>query len=868
MLYTYYKRYGSSIQIKYIKDGQRYKKTVSGYKPTLYTKSNEPNTDKTSIFGDSLTSISFDSIREANEFVERYAEVDDFEIIGNANFDHQFITELYSGKTPNFNPDEIHHALLDIEVYSPDSFPYPKDAAAPVNGYTVYSNLHKKYFVCSDKPYLHLPDSEVGHLNVEFKQVEDEREILMELLNLFEREEFDLVSGWNSSGFDLPYIVNRCYKIIGEDTTKRKLSPFNNIYTRMGYDNFGNDELKVTIAGLPHCDYLDLYKKHIHTPRESYKLDFIASEEVGTQKIDFEEAGSLHRLYDTDPQTFVMYNIRDVELLVKLEEKLKLFQVTYALAYTSLSNYEDTLGSVGQITNLVAKHLYNNNIVPTFKLKEVVKKSLEGAYVKDSVTGKHKWVVTFDLNSLYPHLIMQVNIGPETYVPRHQLPPELAILKSKYTLDDLVAGKVDLSILKKYGLSMGGNFEFYKKDKKSFLSDIMYDLYNGRKTHQKNMRGHQHKVVDLEKQLTKASGSNKIELEKELLNEKNEVSRLNNLQQALKILLNSVYGALSNQYFLYYNHANAESITLTGQLVNRYTMERVDKFLKEILDPDYTYWLAGDTDSGFITLAPFVDQLPDHYKDDPDKITSMVDRFCEEVLTPKINQITDELADYLNSYENKMVWGREVISPSTVLIAKKKYVMAVYDNEGVRYPIDNPRYKITGMESKKSSTPQWARTFLEECYKTMLHGKEEDIQKLISSYREQFDKLPVWDIAQPRGVTNLSKYIDKQTIYTKGTPKHVRAALLHNHLLKVHKITNIEPISAGSKMKFIDLKIPNPIHENVIGFEQRLPDEFGLTKYVDRDIVFESSFLKPLQIALNAIEWDYEPKVSIESFFM
>lgn len=442
---------------------------------------------------------------------------------------------------------------------------------------------------------------------------------------------------------------------------------------------------------------------------------------------------------------------------------------------------------------------------------------------------------------------------------------ELAEMKGKYTVDDLVAGRVDTSLVKKYGYSMAANFEFYKKDKKSVLSEIMNHLYSGRKQYKNEMLKYQQLVFNLKEEIERTSNT---ELNSKLFEYENLTTMYDNLQLALKILLNSVYGCASNVHFLYYSHENAESITITGQLVNRYTTERVVKFLQEMTG-NYThkFHIFGDTDSAGFSLKPIVDSFGDAYKEQPMKIVDLLDRFANEILTPKIDSITDQLAEYLNSYENKMVWGREAISPKGFFVAKKKYVMKIYDLEGVRFSLEHPKYKITGMESKKSDTPAWSRNYLEECYKLVLNGTEEDIQQLVKQISDDFDTLSLDIISRPKGITELEKYSDPVMVYTKGTPKHVKAALLHNRLLKDKGIVHIDPIMAGSKMKYLDLKLPNPINESVIGFESRLPTEFGLDKYVDKEVIFNASFIKPLTIALNSVGWDHEEKISMESFF-
>lgn len=337
-----------------------------------------------------------------------------------------------------------------------------------------------------------------------------------------------------------------------------------------------------------------------------------------------------------------------------------------------------------------------------------------------------------------------------------------------------------------------------------------------------------------------------------------------NFQQAMKILLNGGYGALANVWFLYYMLENAEAITLTGQAVNRFVNTRLEKFLQNMCKTDKPFWIMADTDSGYFCFDPIVQSI---CKDetDPQKITDTLHQFVEKVVQPKINELTQEFADYMNSLENRMVYEREVIAESTIVVAKKKYVMSVIDNEGVRYK--EPKYKITGMESKKSSTPGWARNFLKECYILGLKGDETALQERVISIRGDYDKLPIATIAIPRGVNGIKDYQNPETgLYIKGTPKHVKAAIIHNWLVK-EKGLDTNPLQSGNKIKYIELKKPNPIGQEVIGFETHLPKEFGLDQYVDRNVTFESAFINPLQIFLKPIKWNYEETITLEDFF-
>lgn len=490
-LYTFYKTWGNNILFRYRKDGKSYAKKVDFFKPSLFTKAG-PNdqVDLKSIYGHGLRRVQFDGIRDAKEFVKSYSDVQGMTIEGNSNYANQFIIELYDGKMPEFDPSQIRVGILDIEVDVPPEagFPEPAEAAWPINGITLHDNFTDTYYCIGDKEYIHdKQDKDVGDLAVVYQQCENEVELLKAMLFHFRDFAYDMTSGWNSETFDMPYIVNRCFKIVGESITKSCLSPFGMVELREINGNFGKPQLKAEIMGVPHSDMLALYKKHIFTPRESFRLDFIANAELGENKMTYEDEGSLHGLYRENPQKFYAYNIKDVKLVKQLNDKLGLFNITFTLAYYCLSNYEDTLGTTKIWEQLIAKHLYSKGMAPTFAAKRTEGREFDGAFVHPTQVGFHKWLLSIDLNSLYPMNEIQYNIGPNTYIPREQLPAELAVLKAKYTLDDLVHKRVDLSMLQNYNLIMAGNFEFYDRSAVGFMAEIKDELYTGRKVKKKLM---------------------------------------------------------------------------------------------------------------------------------------------------------------------------------------------------------------------------------------------------------------------------------------------------------------------------------------------------------------------------------------------
>jgi len=665
-------------------------------------------------------------------------------------------------------------------------------------------------------------------------------------MSYFQERQFDFTVGWNSEEFDMPYIVLRSMYLLSEKYVEKMLSPFNRIDVRTKLNKFKNEYVSVDIIGVPHLDYMLLYKKHVAEPRENYKLDFIAEHDTKRKKVEYD--GSLHDLYMNDYQKYGDYNVVDVFLINEIERVNGLLQLTYALMYYTLCNLEDTMGTVKIWEKLMAKYLYANNKAAIYYKPKRIKEDFEGGFVYDVKTGLKKGVVSFDLKSLYPHCEMQYNIGVETHVPYDLLPSELRELKDNNTFQDLVDGTVDTSILKKHNLSMAGNFEFYRKDFQSSTAAIKREIYTDRSKNKK-------KMLESESMAENFVGSEKLKYQ---LLEK----LFNNIQLGLKFLLNGGYGATSNISFLYFKLENASAITASGRLVNKYTVKRLNEFLNTLFKTgNKDYVVAGDTDSVYLELSSLWDSIK---SDDINVKADQIDRFCKEVLSPKIDTICEELKDYMNAYSNDMVWNREAIAESAFWKSKKHYAMYVIDSEGVRY--SEKKVKMKGLEPVKASYPRWARDELKQYVSLILDGDETKVHEQLQSTKDKFFKMTIEQLAVPKGVSTISEYStgDQYNLYKKKTPQATRACIVHNSLIDKLSLKHIQPIKDGDKIKFILLKKPNPTGEDVVAFDGRLPKEFGLEKFVNRDSIFELTFMSPLKNMLDSVGWHEE---QIETLF-
>ena len=601
----------------------------------------------------------------------------------------------------------------------------------------------------------------------------------------------------------------------------------------------GRSNILYNLMGINVLDYMDLYKKFTYTNQESYRLDHIAFVELGQKKLDHSEYENFKDFYTKDWQKFIDYNIKDVELVLQLEDKMKLLELAVALAYDAKVNLKDVYYQVRMWDTLIYNFLKERNVVVPPAKRSNKDEKYAGAYVKEPIPGKYEWVVSFDLNSLYPHLIMQYNISPETlWESRHPSANVERLLNQTDKIDPQFA--------------TCANGAQYRKDIHGFLPEMMQKIYDERVQSKKLMLMAKQ---EYEKAPTK-------DLEK-------SISKYNNIQMARKIQLNSAYGAIGNQYFRYYNLRNAEAITLSGQVSIRWIENKVNGYLNKLLNSnEKDYVIASDTDSIYISLDDLVTKVYGDKEVSQEKVVDFLDKACKEKIEPFIDRSYTELAEYTNAYEQKMFMKRENIAARGIWTAKKRYILNVWDSEGVRY--NQPKLKMMGIEAVKSSTPMPCRKAIKDALNIMMTGEQDELIKFIDDFKKEFYSLPPEDIAFPRSVNGLRKFKSDTDVYSKGCPLHVRGSLLYNFYVAQKKLENKYPlIQEGEKIKYIYMKVgrTNYTGENVLSFLNTFPRELGLEECIDHKISFKKSFLDPLQIITNVIGWDTEKKSSLEFLF-
>ncbi len=821
--YTNVTLLGDSILCRGYEDGSpiSFKDII---KPTLFVPS--PKGTWKTLEGETMAPVRQDGARRAREFIEKYKDVEGFKVYGYERFVYQWISEKYPGEI-RFDLKDMRIYTIDIEVECENGFPDTEAAAEKILLITIKDFATGKFITWGTREY---------HGENEYRVFSNEQDMLSDFVQFWAQNTPDIITGWNCNLYDIPYICRRIDRVLG-DKWMKSLSPWNKVNMREVYIR-GRKNLAYDILGVSILDYLDLYMKFTYTNQESYRLDHIATVELNEKKLDHSEYENFKAFYTNDWDKFVEYNIHDVELVDRLEQKMKLLELAVTMAFDAKVNFEDVYSQVRMWDTLIYNYLKERKICVPPKQEAKKDDKYAGAYVKEPKPGLYNWVASFDLNSLYPHLIMQYNISPETLAERRH--PDASV-------EGLLSQQVRIS----GDYAVCANGAQYRKDIHGFLPEMMQKIYDERTIYKKKMLA--------AKRMYEVEPNSSLQ---------RDISAFNNIQMARKIQLNSAYGAIGNQYFRYYNLSNAEAITLSGQVSIRWIEGKMNTYLNKVLKTeDFDYVIASDTDSIYLNLGPLVETIFEGREKSDQSIVRFLEKVCDVELEKYIQNSYEELATYVNAYDQKMIMKRENIANKGIWTAKKRYILNVWNSEGVQY--NEPKLKMMGIEAVKSSTPASCRVAIKEALNVIMNGSEDDVQQYISRFRKSFETLPPEDIAFPRGCNNLAKFSSDLSIYSKGTPIHVRGALLYNFHAKKNKITHKYPlIQEGEKVKFLYLRTPNRINENVVSFFQTLPKEFGLDKSIDYDLQFQKSFLDPLQVILDTINWKAEKIATLEDFFV
>lgn len=877
-VYTYVSKHKNTLTVRGVDDeGVTFVDIIDDYKPTLYINTDKPG-DFVGTDGKYLSPIKFDDFSDMKSFEERYAGVDGMHVYGHRDPVYQLISDLYP-EDIHFDYSKIPGCILDIEVFTgrfengkpiSEGFPSPEHAKYPINAITVFNTSNRMYYIYGLEvldgiriaPEHYVSDFEKDCVYAGF---DSETALLRAFVDDFAKSEYHFISGWWCETFDVPYIVNRCRQVIGATATN-KLSPHGSIYQRTFSGNYGNEKVTYIIEGVPVIDYVELYKKLDvgYTPR-NWKLNTVAYDKLGDTKVPYE--GSLVDLYVGEYVTFIEYNIQDVRLLVKMEERNNFFSLAYTLMHLMKSNMTDIFGTVKPWTNLLYNTLKGDGVMPMMRPVSRVDYPYVGGFVKSPIVGLSKWVVSFDLNSLYPHLMQQYNMGVDTIVEPHQMPDDLYAEYAKWCVDRdnvdssaqaqakiddnidlMLAGGINTEVLKKHNVSLSASGQMFKNGHMSVFNAITRRIYDERVATRKELR-----------RLQNNGGIPSM------------ITQLNNKQHVLKIAINSLYGATANRFFSdYYDIRISEAITASGQRAIKWVSARLNEHLNKVCGTDnIDYIIANDTDSSYITLDGVVRKIFKDSADDPaneQKIVDFLDRVCEEKLQEVIKQAFDELAYITNAHEQRMAMKRETIAVSGIWTAKKRYVLLAADIEGKAYP--DRKIKFTGLEAVRSSCPEVCRNKLIECYGLLLRQHHSRLYAVVEQFKKQFIKMPVDKVAKSITFSDITKYrgVDGKPI--KRTPNHIKGAIFHNQAVQDFGLVDVKLINDGDKGQVVPLRKNSKGYDVMAYTGSRVPIQFGLDKFIDYDVMFTKNFLTPLETICNAVGvTDIANSLEVDSLF-
>jgi DNA polymerase elongation subunit (family B) len=763
---------------------------------------------------------------------ERNPELKNDRAYGLELFEYAWINEVWRDSV-EFDIDRIVVANMDIEVDNEGGNPDLREADREITLITMKVGPRIHTFGTLPFNDARLVDIELPRgTTLQYHRLPDERELLRAFVKAWRKYFPDVVTGWNVERFDWPYLIKR---MILRGLRPEDLSPHGETRSHRFTDQAATKSDVEFPLGVTVLDYMQLYKnKKLHPrARESYALDYIAHVEVGERKLSYNEFKTLAALRERDPQKYVEYNIRDVLLVDKIDQKMRLLERVFTLAYYAKCNYEDVLGSIRQWEIIIHSHLTKRGIVLPPK-RRVMKPWLLGGYVKEPKAGSYEWVLSVDFDSLYSHIQMLLNISPETFVTRL---PGYRPFEENDDHEAMIDRFFDQKPVSEGSVAPNGCS--YDRNRLGFIPEILEQMYDRRVEYKS-------KAID-----AKVRGERETDPAKKKEIEK-EIAAYGNADQSLKINLNSVYGCLTNPYFRFFSHENAEAITSTGQAATRWVARAVNKWMNEKLKTKgLDYIIAADTDSLYVNLEPIVSSVTGLKT--KRKTCDFIDRVYKAALAGVIERACSEFAAHTNAVAPKLRMKRESIADRAVWLGAKNYILHTLDKEGVRF--NEPQIEMKGIAAVKSSTPSSCRDKIKEAIRIVMEDGESKVQEFIDSFRTEFMTLPFEEIASPRSVSGLKKYQDERTTFRKGAPIHVKGALLYNKLIQDKGLTKLMPILERDKVRYAYLKSPNPLgtEANVIAVPSGLPPELGLDEYVDREKQFAKCFMDPLRAILEAV---------------
>jgi len=744
--------------------------------------------------------------------------------------------------------------IIDIEVEVTEGFPSPQKAENKITSIAIHDSETDQYFCYVFDEKNKLKPDDWGK-NVTVETFDKEFTLLQKFYAKYLEIRPTIITGWNVDGFDIPYLYNRSQQVVGKNVADC-LSPISSVYWNKYRERF-------MIAGVSCLDYLMLYKNFTFSSKPSYRLDEIGKSEVGTAKISYD--GTLNDLYENHLNDFVKYNIHDVRIVKKLDDKLDFIDVARGICHVGHVPYEDIVYDSRFLEGAILVYLKKLGVVsPNKPPRDDVKKDgkFTGAYVQDPQKGRHDWVYDLDITSMYPSIIMSLNVSPETKIGKIEgwNPQEFIKGKNK-TYSVHMNGKkkgqlteVELKdFFDKNQVSISDNGIIYRTDKQGLIPTLLSEWFDKRKEFRK---------------LAKKFGD---------AGDEDQYGYFNRRQHIQKIVLNSMYGVLGLPVFRFYDLDNAEATTKTGQALIKFTKKIGNHFYNKELGTEKDYCIYIDTDSVFYSAVPLIEhRFPNQDLSDVMK-------------TQRINEIATEVQKYLNdSYHyfakkfcnldvHRFEIKQEIVAKAGLFIVKKRYGMKIISDNGVQVN----KTMVKGLDTVRSNFAPLFRKLLSDVLDDILGSVPKDkIDHRITRFKKNMKYNQLDDISSPTGVKGIWKYMEKKdkenssvfSTFKKGTPVHVKAAIAYNDLVRYFKQDNkYQFINNGDKIRWVYLK-NNTLGLNAVAYKgHEDPPEIMefINKNIDHDKIYGQSLTKKLQMFYDCLDWGkpVDEEQSIERFF-
>lgn len=713
---------------------------------------------------------------------------------------------------------------------------------------------------------------------------DNEKDLLETFLNLI--EDADVLSGWNSERFDIPYSVNRVARVLSKNDTRR-FCLWNQFPKKRTYEKYGKELVTYDLIGRVHLDYLELYRKFNYEERHSYRLDAIGEIELGENKTVYE--GTLDQLYNNDFRTFIIYNRQDTNLINKLDKKLKFLDLANVIAHENTVLLQTTLGAVAVSEQAIINETHRlGMIVPGRKHRsEDDTSQAAGAYVAFPKKGLHDWIGTLDINSLYPSAIRALNMAPETIVGQLRQDYTNTEIESKIEKGDSFAAAWEGKF---------GSNEYELVMSKDISKEIIIDWENGTtdvltgaqiyemifENNQPWMLSANGTIFTYEKEgiipgLLKKWYFERKELQKNLkkaMAEENKAQEeyWDKRQLVKKINLNSVYGSLLNPGCRFFDNRIGQSTTLSGRQIAKHMASKVN----EIITGEYSHTGAaiiyGDTDSTIFSAYPMLKNDIDKGKIawNKDSVITLYNQIADDVN----NTFKEFMYDAFHCPHDRgevIRAGREIVGSKGLFITKKRYAILYYDKENKRYDVDGKsgKLKAMGLDLKRSDTPEFMQRFLEKILlKVLNNGKETEILEMISEFRKEFKARPGWEKGSPKRANNITEYENKEKKFGKANmPGHVRASINWNTLKRMNGDKYSMNIVDGMKVIVCKLK-DNPLGYTSAAYptdELRLPKWFQELPF-DHDEMEETIINNKIENLIGVLNWDIQSTIEKNNF--